>query len=376
MAVSAAPHAALPEVESRQGEILRDLLREYMRGGEPVSSRTLARLGGAQLSPATVRNVLADLADLGLISHPHTSAGGVPTDEAIRLYAREEAGRAHPSQEQVRALGASLRQALLPEENAGDLDAFAAAAARELARLSRQLALILLPPLHRLRLRHIELLPYEGRRVLAIVAGDDGQVRHRMVACETLFTANDLAAMSGFLREHCLGMTLTEAREFLERERTGERARYDARIAGAARLGEEAFATPEAGTLRVEGTGEWLAAAAQKSDGADLASLCRAIEDKGRWVELMATLSVAEPGTGFSAGAAAGASATPQVLVGDEMGTGVLSDLALLTVPYFRGDTPLGSLAIVGPKRMQYAQLCGQVSALAVALSELISEGR
>jgi heat-inducible transcriptional repressor len=356
--VSAAPQALDP----RHGEILRDLVARYIASGEPVSSRALARLNREQLSAASVRNVLSDLEELGLVSHPHSSAGCVPTDAAVRMHAREALSRVKPDSDLTLSCSTTLRQ------EGDDLDLLAASAARVLSTLTRQMAVVLLPPLSRLKIRHIELIPYDGRKVLAVLVGEDGQVRHRMVETRILFTAAELTAMGNYLRSHCLGMTLAAARDFLRQTLLGERAQYDSRVGDAAVLGTALLDLPMRSELHMEGAAGLLAEAAQTAGRTppDFSALLAAIEDKGRWIELLEGLAAPE-GEGEG---------QPTVLVGRDVGAGVLSEFSLLAAPYFQGTTPLGSLAVMGPKRMRYAELFGQVSALAAALSGVLSDKR
>ncbi len=358
--VSPAP----PDLDSRQGEILRDLVSRYIASGEPVSSRALARLNREQLSAASVRNVLSDLEELGLVSHPHSSAGCVPTDAAVRLHANEALRQVKPDSDLTLSYSTALRQ------EGDDLDLLAASAAKVLSHLTRQMAVVLLPPLSRLKIRHIELIPYDGRKVLAVLVGEDSQVRHRMVETRALFTAGELSAMGNYLRDHCLGMTLAAARDFLRQTLRGERAQYDSRVSDAAALGTALLDLPMSPSLRMEGAAGLLAEAAQTAGRTppDYSALLAAIEDKGRWIDLLEGLAAPER-DGEREG-------QPTVLVGRDVGAGVLSEFSLLAAPYFQGSTPLGSLAVMGPKRMQYAELFAQVSALAAALSGVLSDKR
>lgn len=351
----------LPPPETRHGEILRALLLRYLERGEPVSSRTLAQGSREQLSSASVRTVLADLEERGLISHPHPSAGGIPTDDALRLYARETLAGVRRDDAGVRDLAARLGAGA-----EGDAEGLARAAAGELARLSQQLALIMLPPLSRLRLRHLEFVPYEGRRVLAILAGDDGQVRHKMVETEGLLTAAELQTLANFLRAHCLGMTLAEAREFLARAHQHERERLDALTRAAARLGAEVFREPEGAELHLTGAAGLLARAAGEAGGESVPGLARAIEDKQKWLALLSRLAESESGR----------APAPRVLLGDDLGPGVMSGLSVFSAPYYLDGAPAGALALVGPKRMEYARVCAQISTLAAALSAALTERR
>jgi heat-inducible transcriptional repressor len=336
-------------INTRHQEILAAIVRAYIETGEPVGSRTLSRQRGQSLSPASIRNAMADLADEGFLSQPHTSAGRVPTDRAFRYYVDQVGAAARIGFEDRTQIE------LHYSNHAQDLASVTRDTSRLLSILTGQAALVMAPRLDATELDHVNFVHIRERQVLAVFVATGGAVQNRLVVTDNDHTQDELDRMARYLNESLVGRTLGEAREWIESQLKLERAKYDRFMRAALTLGE-AVATSRASEIFIEGSAHALEQP-EFSDPEKVRQLMRALEDKTALLELLER-SFHEHGL--------------MVSIGSENDDSRLSRLTIIAAPYADGVRPIGSLAVVGPVRMDYERVIPLVEYTAKALSRAL----
>jgi heat-inducible transcriptional repressor len=339
-------------LDDRAEEILKSVIQAHVLTGEPVGSRALSRGTGLDLSPATIRNVMSDLEERGLLSQPHASAGRVPTDLAYRIYVDRlmspptiDAGHRHAIDE---ALG----------HRRGEIPELLGEAARQLSRVSHHVGVVLVPDMRRVVVERLEFVRLDGHRVVAILVDRAGVVHNRILEVREAIEQSDLDSAGNELSQRFAGRTLTEIREAIARELTEERSAYDRRRARLLELGLDAVAIDAgASAVLVEGASN-LVGAVEFHDLEKTKDLLRALEQKGRLVDLLERVLTGEG---------------VQVVIGHENPVSSLSDLSVVASTYRAGDRVMGTVGIVGPTRMEYARAIALVDHLAHVLTRFLT---
>lgn len=208
------------DLSPREREIVNLIVRAYIETGEPVGSRTLSRMQHLSLSPATIRNVMADLADEGYLSQPHASAGRMPTDKSFRMFAGSVSAK---------PLSASDRERIFSQmSSAESLEERVSIASRVLTEMTRNVGIAAALPSSSQELEHLELIALSGNRVLMILATRDRMVRNRVVTLDRALPQDELARLRNYVNVNFAGWTLEKARAELLRRIEEERAAYDA----------------------------------------------------------------------------------------------------------------------------------------------------
>lgn len=340
-------------LDAREREILKSIIQAHVLTGEPVGSRTLSRGEGLDLSPATIRNIMSDLEERGLLVQPHASAGRLPTDLAYRFYVDRLMDPARVSAQHVQAIdrALALRRGEIPE--------LLAETCRQLSRVSHHVGVVLAPELRRIVVEHIEFVRLEGPRLVAILVDRAGVVHNRILETEEPFEQAELDRIGRQLSAEFAGMTLVDIREAIERRMGEERQAYDRLLSRGLELGKRAVeeAAPESPSVFVDGASN-LIGAPEFADLEKARELLRTLEAKGR---LLGLLGHVLDGDGV------------QVVIGRENRAAGLQDLSVVSSTYRSGDRVLGTVGIVGPTRMEYARAIALVDHLARLLSRLMS---
>lgn len=340
------------ELDDRSGEILKSVIKAHVITGEPVGSRTLSRGAGLDLSPATIRNVMSDLEERGLLSQPHASAGRIPTDLAYRFYVDRLMSRPSIEAEEALAIDEALQQ------RRREIPELLGEAARQLSRVSQNVGVVLVPDMRRIVVEHLEFVRLDGNRVVAILVDRSGVVHNRILGVEAAFEQPDLDRIGNELSRRFGGQTLPTIREAIARELLEEQSAYDLRRARLLALGRDALAVPASVTdVLVEGASN-LVGALESNDLERTKELLRTLEQKGRLVDLL---------EGVLAGEGV------QVVIGRENPVSSLSDLSVVATTYRAGDRVLGTVGIVGPTRMEYARAIALVDHLAHVLTRFLT---
>jgi len=343
---------AIPQLNQRSSEILRQIIDAYLETGEPVGSRTLSRNLGMELSPATIRNVMADLQDAGLLFSPHTSAGRIPTEAGLRLFVDGllEVGRLTEEERQVikaqcATEGRSVQQTL-------------SEATRVLSGLSNCAGLVVAPKSDS-ALRHIEFVSLAPGRALVVLVTEDGGVENRIVEVPGGMPASAMVKASNFLSARMVGKTIDEAQRQIVDELEAHRRDLDdltrklveAGLATATGDGAEA-------ALIVSGTERLLDDVQAVEDLEHVRGLYDALETKEAWIRL---LDMARAGEGV------------QIFIGAENDLFSLAGCSVVVAPYRNSDQEIvGALGVIGPTRINYARIIPVVDYTAQIVGRLV----
>ncbi len=342
-------------LDERARTLLKTLVERYIADGQPVGSRTLSRASGLELSPATIRNVMADLEDLGLIASPHTSAGRVPTARGYRLFV-DTMLTAHPLD--LAAIEPSL--AVVREQVQADQpQRVIAQAAQVLSNLSHFVGVVTAPRKAGV-FRHIEFLRLSERRVLVILVDADGDVQNRVVVTARDYTQSELVEATNYLNTHYAGLTLDGIRERLKTEVEALRGEIAALMQAAVQAGSEALAES---TEQVVVSGERNLLGVQDF-GSDLGSLRKLFDLFERKTELMRLLEVSSRAEGV------------RIYIGGESGVVPFDELSVVSAPYVVDGEVVGTLGVIGPTRMPYERMIQIVDITSRLVSHALSHHR
>ena len=329
---------ATANLNERAQHLLKVLVEHYIRDGEPVGSRTLSRDSGLDLSPASIRNVMADLEELGFIASPHTSAGRVPTVKGYRFFVDTLLTVKPLAQQEVRL----LRQQL--DVEIADPQALLSSATSMLSAITRMTGVVTLPRREHIAWRHIEFLPLSDKRVLAILVVNEGEVQNRVLHLDRDYEAGALQQISNYLNTHFSGKDIqavrTELLDELRRTRESVNELMMAAITMAEKL-MEGRGRDQARNYVIAGETnlmEW----AELSDVEKLRRLFEAFNQRREILHLLDKCIVAEG---------------VQIFIGEESGYRVLDECSVVTAPYKVGDEVVGVLGVIGPTRMAYERV-------------------
>ena len=347
------PIASLAELDNRARQIFEHLVDLYLATGEPVGSRTLSRRIPFDLSPASVRNVMADLEELGLLYAPHTSAGRMPTQQGLRFFVDAIMEHAALDPEDKAAIDAELSQA----------DANAEAMLERLSSVLSDLAHaagLVVTPSHNPRIRQIEFVRLEPEKALVILVGADGTVENRVINVPPDLPTTTLQRAAHFLNEKLSGLSMREMGQRVARELDALKREIDALAAEAVAAGLATWTgSGEDKRLIVRGRGNLIADAELLSDLDRLQRLFTDLEEKR---DLLRLLSLVEEGEGV------------RIFIGRENPLFSLSGASLIVAPY--GDAEhevVGVLGVIGPTRLPYARIIPMVDYAARKVSRLLS---
>jgi heat-inducible transcriptional repressor len=341
-------------LEPRAAELLKLLVERYIHDGLPVGSRTLSRARGLELSPATIRNIMADLDELGLVSSPHTSAGRVPTTRGYRYFVNELLAPERLSERDEAMIAAEL----LPH---GDADDLLQVASEVLSSLTRMAGVVTVPRRNLAVLRRIEFLPLSERRVLAILVVNQHEVQNRVLHTDRDYAADELERFANAINQHFVGQELVRLRQSLLDDVTAAKVRVDHTLLQAVAMAEQALSEPVARhDYRVTG-GSNLMAFQELADLPRLRSLFDALDRKRDLLQLFDQCLGAE---GL------------QIFIGDESGYRVLDECSVVTAPYTLNGEVAGVLGVIGPTRMAYSRIIPLVTATARQLSKGLKADR
>jgi heat-inducible transcriptional repressor len=347
----------LAQLDRRSQDIFRRLVETYLDTGEPVGSRTISRILPSTLSPASVRNVMMDLEDSGLISAPHTSAGRVPTHAGLRLFvdALLEVGSISPEERQ--RIDTQMAAANRPRR----LEDMLGEATTMLSGLSHCAGVVVAPKLNA-RLKHIEFVSLGPERALVILVAEDGTVENRAIDVPAGLPPSSLVAASNFLSARLQGKTIAEFQLSMREELASLRGELDELAARVIEAGVATWSGSETAddrTLIVRGQANLIENMTAFDDLERIRKLFDDIENKKELVQL---LGLAEGGEGV------------RIFIGSENKLFSLSGSSLIIAPYRNSDEKIvGVLGIIGPTRLNYARIIPMVDYTARVIGRLIS---
>ena len=339
---------------SREREILTAIIETYIATGEPVGSRTLARTNKDRLSPATIRNVMADLSDAGLIEQPHTSAGRVPSPQGYRYYVEQLTGRAQISQADQELITTSF-------VGIGDPQEFLERTSHVLSLISRGVGVTVSAPRgHRNELEHVYFSRLSTGKVLAVVVTRSGVVRDRVLRMERDISQGELENAANYINGNFQGWTIESIRGELERRLEEERSEYDKLMSSVEQLyrGGALRQESDAETVYVEGVSNLVVTDADRER---LREMLRMLEEKQRIVDLLSSYVDTKQ-------------EAVRVVIGLEDRLPEMRNLVLIGAPARVGEQVVGSLAVIGPTRMDYEHTITAVSYIAQLFDKVLNE--
>ena len=322
-------------MDERALSLLKTLVERYIADGLPIGSRTLSRTSGLELSPATIRNVMADLEEHGLIASPHTSSGRVPTARGYRLFVDMMMTTRPLDQSQLSAELASVREQLLPDQPQRVI----AQAAQLLSNLSHFVGVITAPRRPGV-VRHIEFLRLGERRVLLILVTTDADVQNRMIITARDYTQSELVEATNYVNAHYAGLDIEGMRDRLRSEIVALRDEIAQLMQAAVQAGSEAIHEGE--QVVVSGERNLLAV---QDFGQDMGSLRKLFDVFEKKTELMRLLEVSSRAEGV------------RVYIGGESGVVPFEELSVVSAPYEVDGRVVGTLGVIGPTRLAYDRM-------------------
>jgi heat-inducible transcriptional repressor len=345
---------ATPSIPSdRAQHLLRVLIQRFIRDGHPVGSRTLSKDAGLDLSPATIRNVMSDLEDLGLVSAPHTSAGRIPTRQGYRLfvdtlvrYREPEGGDMEMMRTQMTATG-------------DDPTRLVSSVSKMLSDITSMAGVVSVPRGQHATLRQIEFLPLSDNRILAILVINDREVQNRILHVERDYSTSELTQAANFINEHYAGTEMPTVRDRLLQDLESLRSSMNQAMVDIIAVAQSALGdtSPTASEFVMAGETK-LMNFAELSDIDTLRGLFDAFSKKRLILDLL-DRSIDADGV--------------QIFIGDESGYKILDDCSVVTAPYHLDNDTIGVLGVIGPTRMAYDRVVPIVELTARLLQKALS---
>jgi heat-inducible transcriptional repressor len=318
----------------RAQHLLRALIQRYIRDGQPVGSRTLSKDSGLDLSPATIRNVMSDLEEMGMVSAPHTSAGRVPTPKGYRLFVDTLVRYRQPKDGDIDELRSQIQRKV------DDEGALVSSVSNLLSDFTNLAGVVTVPHAQHAALRQIEFLPLSENRILAILVINDREVQNRILHTDKDYTASELQQAANFINEHYAGKELSQVRKRIVEDLDQTRDSMNQAMHDIIAVAQSAM--KEAPQSR----GEFVLAGETKLMGfaelSDVDTLRRLFDAFSRKRLILDLLDRSIHANGV------------QIFIGAESGYEMLDDCSIVTAPYHLDDDTVGVLGVIGPTRMEY----------------------
>ena len=339
------------DLSMRTKKILHAVVAEYLNRGEAVGSRTVTRRQEIDLSAATVRNVMSDLEEMGLLDQPHTSAGRIPTGQGLRIFV--------DSLLKVRTLSPAEKEAIRVRcgGESLDLDDILRETSRTLSEFTKYTGIVLAPNPASQTLRHIEFVPIGEDRLLCVLVTTDGHIENKLISPTSQVGSDQLVRINNYLGERWSGRTIADIQATVRTELAGDEHQFDEMKTSALELSKAAVESSPA-ELIVSGQSNLLDASGP-SNLENTRELLRVLEDKQTLVQLLDDTLAAE---------------RIQVFLGAESEQGPFNGASLVTMPYHSGDQPIGAIAVIGPTRMNYGKVMSVVDFTAAMVSRLLGD--
>jgi heat-inducible transcriptional repressor len=337
----------------RAQQLLRVLIQRYIREGQPVGSRTLSKDSGLDLSPATIRNVMSDLEELGLVSAPHTSAGRVPTPLGYRLFVDTLVRYRQPTGGDIDLLRSQINRKI------NNADALVESVSSLLSEFTHLAGVVTIPRGQHAALRQIEFLPLSDNRILAILVINDREVQNRILQTDREYSVSELQQAANFINEHYAGREMAQVRRRIVSDLEDTRLSMNQAMHDIIEVAQTVMegATNPSGEFVLAGETN-LMNFAELSDVDTLRRLFEAFSRKRLMLDLL-DRSINADGV--------------QVFIGGESGYGILDDCSVVTAPYQLDDETIGVLGVIGPTRMAYDRVVPIVDITARLLRSALS---
>lgn len=346
--------AITPSPSDRARHLLRVLIQRYIDEGQPVGSRTLSKDSGLELSPATIRNVMSDLEDMGLVSAPHTSAGRVPTPKGYRLFVDTLVRYRQPKDIDIDLLRSQIRRKV------DDAEALIASVSKLLSEFTSLAGIVTVPRGQHASLRQIEFLPLSENRILAILVINDREVQNRILHTDRDYSESELVQAANYINQHYSGIELLDVREQILADLENTRHSMNQAMHDIIAVAQSAMegATSPANQFVLAGETK-LMDFAELSDVDTLRRLFEAFSRKRLLLDLL-DRSINADGV--------------QVFIGEESGYEILDDCSVVTAPYHLDNETIGVLGVIGPTRMAYDRVVPIVDVTARLLGSALNQ--
>lgn len=336
-------------LDERSRTLLKTLVEHYIADGQPVGSRSLSRMSGLDLSPATIRNVMADLEEAGFVASPHTSAGRVPTPRGYRLFV-DSLLTMQPLA--ARQLG-EMEEALQGQSNSQVI----ASASQLLSSLTHFAGVVMAPRRPATRIRQIEFLNLSEKRILLIIVTSDGDVQNRILQSERAYTQNELVNAANFLNQNYAGLDFDQIRQRLSAEIRQLRDDMQPLMALTLAAGDAAL-NDKAAPYVISGERNLLDVEELSSNMKRLRELFDLFEQRSSLISLLELSNRAEG---------------VRIFIGGESGIAPLDECSVIAAPYSVDGQVVGSVGVIGPTRMAYERVIPIVDITARLVSSALS---
>jgi heat-inducible transcriptional repressor len=339
-------------LDRRAQVLLKTLVERYIAEGEPVGSRALSRFSGLDLSPATIRNVMADLEELGFVASPHTSAGRIPTPRGYRVFVDTLLTIKPLDRVEITQLEVNLH----PEHPQGLI----ASASQLLSELTHFAGVVVASKRKALAFRHIEFLSLSDKRVLLIIVTAEGDVQNRILFTDRPYTPAELTVAANFLNQNYAGMNFEDVRRRVHEELRQLREDMSGLMTAALEAGSQALSASSE-SYAVSGERNLLDSQELSANMSRLRELFELFEKKALLMQIMELSSRAEG---------------VQIFIGGESGIAPLDECSVVTAPYEVDGQVVGTVGVIGPTRMAYERVIPIVDITAKLLSSALSQHR
>ena len=351
--MSADASKSLPN--DRGQHLLRALIQRYIRDGQPVGSRTLSKDASLGLSPATIRNVMSDLEEMGLVSAPHTSAGRIPTPQGYRLFVDTLVRYRQPGDIDIQRMRRQL------QNEADDPGALVSTVSSMLSEFTSMAGVVTVPRAPKVSLRQIEFLPLSERRILVILVINDTEVQNRVLHTDRNYSASELLQAQNYINEHYAGTDLHKVRQKLLNDLDSARDSMNQAMHDIISVAHAAMDKAEHQDDEYVLAGETnLMGFAELSDVDMLRRLFEAFSHKRQILDLL-DRSISAEGV--------------RIFIGEESGYSIFDGCSVVTAPYHVDDDTIGVLGVIGPTRMAYDRVVPIVDVTARLLESALGHG-
>jgi heat-inducible transcriptional repressor len=339
--------------EGRPREILKLIIRSYITSGEPVGSRTLSKVMDSKLSPATIRNIMSDLEEAGYLTQPHTSAGRVPSEKGYRFYVDNLGDSGKLSKSDERYISRVLAESDTPED-------FMARASFVLSTISKNVGIVIAPPMASTVLKHIEFVDLGDGKLLVILVSKTGLLQRKLIRVTDRYTQDELTQAGNYLVDQFAGRTLTDIRNDLLSKMQAERMLFNRMLTLLQAWGETLETESSTDAIYLQGTSNILNNP-EFADVERMRELFQMFEEKSRLIKILNECIASNSPEGV------------KIAIGSELGAPDLRDFALITAAYASAGRTTGLLGIIGPTRIEYERSISIVSYLGRLVGEMIN---
>lgn len=340
-------------LNEREELVLRTIIDEYIDTSEPVGSRNVSKVGPLKMSPATIRNIMSDLVDKGFIAQPHTSAGRVPTDSGYRYYIEKLVEIQNISPDFMEDI---QRQMSIDPLNVMNLFRHFS---KKLGEMTHAVGFIVSPKMNNIALKHIEFVRINKETVLAVIVAKTGMVQNVFINVDSTITDNDLVRMANFINTNYEGLSLYEVQHMILQELHNEKGEIRSLIEQAAKLSQQVFKSPVFDEEFIFEGMKYIIDTPELRQNGRLTDVLQAFEEKHHICSLLEGCMKED---------------SVQIFIGSEIGLDNTEDLGMVIKPYHRGGKIVGTMGVIGPKRMRYSNVVSIVDYSSKIISKMLND--